>query len=311
MSHEIYTNQPSQPCPSLGLLDDAATSEASPSTRNYCHHSRPVASPALKHQNEICLSGKYGECPVFLMQRAAPLPKHIRAPRSIRERNLFRKKLIALIAFVVILLLSWGISNQVIFALPEIATTTQTSFATIPSTATSTPTPTMTDSPPPTPTYTATVHVLSSAIAMTYTPVYTPTLYPTPTPTSTASQFDVLIGTDYFFVIHKAKAGEDFSQYATTYNTSVEAISAVNQRLTTYAFPGNLVVIPVGFTDYAQLPSFVVYEVKREERGISVEDMAERLRVNPLDLKYYNGWGAGDRPLVGELLLVPRPRPLE
>jgi LysM repeat protein len=122
---------------------------------------------------------------------------------------------------------------------------------------------------------------------------------------------DVVIGTDYKFVIHQVSTGEDLSQYAKKYNTSVAAILAVNYGLAGPVWVDVLVVIPVGFTDFSKLPSFVVYEVKPEERGNSVADIAKRLRVNPLDLKYYNGWTSdGDRPLVGDLLLVPRPRPM-
>ena len=312
MNTESQTNHP---CPSLGLLDDAATSEAFPSVWNYCHLSRPVESPALKHQAAVCLGGKYGECPVFLNPRAMPLPKHIRVPRTIKQRSLFRNKLIlALTALVVVLVLAWGILNREIFAAPGVGTATQISFAPASSTPTEISAPTMTTVPPSAPilTNTATAHVLSSAIAATYTRVYTPTLYPTATPTGTPSQLDVVIGTDYKFVIHKVVTGEDLDQYAAKYNTSVEAILAVNHGLTIPVWVDVLVVIPVGFTDYVKLPGFVVYEVKPEERGSSVEEMAKRLRVNPLDLRYYNGWTSdGDRPLVGDLLLVPRPRPLQ
>jgi LysM repeat protein len=149
-------------------------------------------------------------------------------------------------------------------------------------------------------------------VVITETPPSTPTLYRTATPTNTPSQLEVLIGTDYKFVIHKVLTGEDLNQYATKYNTSVDAIKAVNYGQDPIPWVNTLLVIPVDFTDYSRLPSFVIYEVKREEVGISVDDMAKRLRVSPLDLKYYNGWTSpGDRPLVGDLLLVPRPRPIQ
>jgi hypothetical protein len=70
-------------------------------------------------------------------------------------------------------------------------------------------------------------------------------------------------------------------------------------------------VIPTGFSDAAKLPSFIVYQVSEQNRGISVEEMAKYLQVSAADLKYYNGWtNAGDRPLVGDYLLVPRRRPM-
>jgi hypothetical protein len=307
--------QPNRTCPSIGLMDDADTSLGYPSNWNYCHRSKPIAPPRFRHQEEFCLSGKYSQCPVFLSQQVAPLPEDLRIPRStsdLTRNNIRRNLVIALMVFIAVMALGWGIASQGMFAAPGIGKATQTSFATALSTvtATSLPLPTMNVSPPPTLTYTMTVHVLSSFI--TDTPTYTPTLYRTTTPSSTPSKLDVPFGTDYKFVIHKASGGERFEQFATQYNTSVEAIQAINyNNITNPLFSDVFLVIPVGFTDVAKLPRFVVYFVKENERGISVEMLAKRLRVNPLDLKYYNGWtNAGDRPLVGDYLLVPRPRPI-
>jgi hypothetical protein len=293
-------------CPSLGLVDDADTSSGFPSNWNYCHHSRPIQSPALKHQEEFCLGGKYGECPVFLSRQAAPLPKQVRGPGIRIQRNSLRKKLVAGMAVLgVVLLAGWGI-----FAVSGIGKTPQVSFATALSTATRKPLPTMTVSPVLT--YTMTVPALPVSDTIADTPAYTPTRYRTATPSGTPSQLDVLIGTDYKFVIHEVQTGEDLVSLAAEHNTSVEAIKAVNYGLSTTAWVDTLLVIPVGFTDFSSLPSFVVYQVKPEEIGMSVESMAKRLRVKPLDLKYYNGWTSpGDRPLVGDLLLVPRPRPMQ
>lgn len=298
-------------CPSLGFLDDAETPLAFPSISNYCHRSRPISSPALKYQQEFCLCEKYGECPVFLSQKTTPLPKHIRAPRTIKQRNSFRKNiLVSLAALGVVLLLGWGIFSRGIFSAAEIGMETPTPFSTALRTATSLYLPTMTASPlpPPTLTYTATVHALSGLV--TDTPTQTPTLYSTATPTTTPSQLDFVFGTDYKFVIHKVMNGETLEQYATQYNTSVEAIRGVNYKLKPIVVASTLLVIPVGFTDFSKIPSFVAYQVRPEDRGLSVASMAKRLRVNPLDLKYYNGWTSdGDRPIVGAFLLVPYPRP--
>lgn len=309
MSDANHTNRL---CPSLGLLDDAETPLAFPSLSNYCHNSRPIASPALKYQAGFCLCEKYSECPVFLNQKTKPLPRHIRAPRTIKQRSSFRKKILAgLIALGVVALLGLGISSQGLFA-AEIGMETQTPFATASSTATAADLPslTMTESPPPLPTitYTATVHTLSDFA--TDTPTQTPTLYRTATPTNTPTMLDIVFGTDFKFVIHKVAGSETLEQYAEKYNTSVEAIIGVNYKLRHPVWADALVVIPVDFTDFSKLPSFVVYQVSLKDRGLSVENMAKFLRVNPLDLKYYNGWGDGDRPIVGAYLLVPRPRPM-
>lgn len=96
-------------------------------------------------------------------------------------------------------------------------------------------------------------------------------------------------------------------EFAAKYNTSEEAIVAINLTKKNPGWSGTLLVIPVGFTDFVELPSFIVYQVQEKDRGVSVDTMAKYLRVDPLQLKYYNGWtSVGDRPLVGDYLLVPR-----
>jgi LysM repeat protein len=310
-------------CTSLGLSDDADTSLAYPSNWNCCYRSLPVTSPRFNHQEEFCLSGKYLECPVFLSQQIAPLPAHIRShhnPSNIStSKNISRRSItIALTVTIVALALGWGILSQGSLPLAVEQATRTTSASLVP-VATTTPIPTMIFSLIQTIPSTATLPVPSGSVTITKTPTLADTPTPAITLTHTATptsilfkrHLDIPIGTDYKFVIHKASGGESLEQFADQYNTSVEAIMAINYPMTNPLWSGVLLVIPVGFTDVTGMPIFVVYEVKEEERGISVESLAKKLRVDPHDLKYYNGMtAAGDRPLVGDLFLVPRPRPV-
>ncbi len=119
------------------------------------------------------------------------------------------------------------------------------------------------------------------------------------------------IGDYYKFIIHKAKDGERLEYFAEKYNTTVEAIIAINYRLTNPAYEDVLFVVPINFSTIKGMPVFVVYEIKLEERGISPETLAKKLRVNLFDLKYYNGlMQPGQRPLVGDLILVPWDKPV-
>jgi len=300
------TNHINRTCPSLGLVDDADTSLGFPSNWNYCHRSNPIAPPRFKHQEEYCLGGKYGECPLFLSQQAVSLPKELRIPRRLSGtagNNFFRKLLIAIIVFIVVLVVGWGLARQGLLPL-GIEKESQTAS---PSSA---PTLTVT-SPSTTPAFVIPTMIRPPTFARTQTPndTITSAVHPTSTP---SNHLEVLIGTDYKFVIHKVLEGENLSRIAANYNTNVEAIETVNYFLGNPAWSGTLLVVPVGFTDVAKLPSFVVYQVKEKNRGISVENLAKYLRVTPLDLKYYNGWiSDGNRPLVGDYLLVPRPRPIQ
>lgn len=307
MSNETGINHP---CPFLGLLDDAETTESFPSAWNYCHHSRPITSPALGHQDRVCLRRVHLECPVFLSRRAVPLPSYARAARAGNQRNSFIKKfVVGFVALACVFLLIWGLLSRESPVPLAIERETRTPLPFSSSTATSLPLPTRTASLSPTLSPTATDHVFSGFIENTVTPTRAYMIYQTATPSSTPSQLEVPIGTDYKFVIHKVQTGESFESLAAKYNTSAEAIVAVNHGQGPTAWVDALLIIPLGFTDTTKLPGFVIYQVKPEQRGISVENMAKSLRVNPLDLKYYNGWtDPGDRPLVGDLLLVPRPR---
>lgn len=286
-------------CPSLGLMDDKDTSLGFPSKWNTCQRSNPIAPPRFEHQEEFCLGGKYGECPLFLSQQAVPLPQGLRIPRSsadMTRKNSRRNLVIALMIFIAVLAVGWRMAAGRWEASPLSAQATWT--------APPSAKPTLTLIYPPTisvavmPTMTLTVSGMATDAAI---PLNVPSNH----------QLDEQIGTDYKFVIHKIVQGETLSQLAEKFDTSEEAILAVNYSRRNPGWSGTLLVIPVGFTDFAKIPGFVVYQVEEKDRGTTVEKLAESLRVDPLDLKYYNGWTTdGDRPLVGEYLLVPRPRPI-
>jgi hypothetical protein len=175
------------------------------------------------------------------------------------------------------------------------------------STATNTLTPTKTRAPTQTPTSTKTL-----TPTRTITP--TKTLTPTKTPTLTATQtvtpkpflraLDTPIGTDNKFVIHQVKSGENLSQYATSYKTSVEAILRVNYSLSIPLWVDALVVIPVDFSAVAQMPYFQPYKVTAG--GITIEALAKALDTDLNDFISYNGFKSAERMQLGDWVLVPR-----
>lgn len=312
-------------CPHLGLMDDAETSLAFPSIWNNCHRARPIASPKIKHQGEFCLCANYRECPVYLSQQTLPLPVNVRAPRvraNPSQNNFWRNLAIALMLIVVFLAAGWGLmlQNLLPFGFGK-ATPTAVAFVTW------TPTPippslTVTASSTPTRTRTATSSPApSGSVTVTRTPTSTPTSTRTSTPTQTATrtptstpvlslskhQLETPIGTDVKFVIHKVLDGDNLNQYAVKYNTSVEAIMAVSYKLKAPVWGGMLVVIPVGFTDVANVPSFAVYQVTEANR--TVESLAQELGVAAADLKKYNAISDDESLGIGDWLLIPRPRP--
>lgn len=320
MSNSQHTNRT---CPSLGLRDDSYTSLAFPSVWNCCHRARPIVPPILKHQGEFCLSEKYQQCPVFLKQQTGPLSEHIRAPRSrVKKFRGFshRNTAIALVSLGVIFLLGWGFMTDWSFPLAVTDATPTASITTV-TIAAATPLPTETAAPTPTRTHIATVTDSPGKVTVPptstttrtsiKTPAFTHTATLVPTAFSTVSlskhQLEVPIGTNKKFVIHKVLIGESLSQYADEYNTSLEAIVMINYDLWIPLWVDKLVIIPLGFTEVANLPTFEAYEVTKA--GKSLETLAQELGVAVDDLKYYNAIGTAESLLVGDWLLIPRPRP--
>ena len=119
-------------------------------------------------------------------------------------------------------------------------------------------------------------------------------------------QLDQPIGSDYKFVIHKVREGENLNQYASRYNTSIDAILTVNYDLKTPVWVDQLVIIPVGFTNVYGLPAFEAYEVPRAD--ISLDVLALSFGVSLKDLRYYNAISMDESLQVGDWLLIPHPR---
>lgn len=284
-------------CPHLGMLDDAQTSLNFASNWNRCNHCKPAATPKFKHQEVFCLGGKFEDCPLFSRDGLSEMPPQILIePRELTSSFLGRYRLIVIGAlFALALPVSWKLINEK-FTADMASGPTPIAVLIIPTSMEIVP-PTI-DLP------------FDSTLAPA--PISTPIVAPISISGASGHQLETPIGTDYKFVIHKILEGETIEQFAQQFDTSVEAILAVNSATRNPGWSGTLLVIPVGFTDVTALPSFIVYQVQETDRGSSIEVMAQNLRITPLDLKYYNGWShPGDRPLVGDYLLVPRARPVE
>jgi hypothetical protein len=120
-------------------------------------------------------------------------------------------------------------------------------------------------------------------------------------------QLEQPVGSDYKFVIHKILYGENLGQLASRYNTSVEAILAVNYDLKVPVWENALVVIPVGFTNTYGLPAFEAYEVPRA--NIPLDVLALSFGVSLKDLRYYNDIDMSEALRIGDWLLIPHSKP--
>jgi LysM repeat protein len=319
-------------CPYLGLADDAQTSLAFPSAWNTCHRHQPGVVPSLHHQTEFCLVEQHVQCPVYLNQQAT-LPRH---QRSVTQTPKARSSpLLALLGGLILIVVLGGLGWTFLSPGAFLSTPTSTLTFTPRPTRTSTFTPTFTFTAIPTftrtPSLTPTLGTVTASFTPTRTASFTPTATltrtatftpsatftrtpsKTVTPSHTPSQTQILskhslevqIGSKYPFLIHKVRVGENMNQYAEKYQTSVASIVLVNHSLKTPLWVDTLVVIPVGFTDVKDLPSFDAYMVTEEQ---SVEALAKELGVSPADLSLYNAIAAGDLLQTGDWILVPYPR---
>jgi LysM repeat protein len=293
-------------CPFLGLVDDPHTAISYPSPKNCCTHARPVMPINRAHQEHLCLSKNFKTCPIKLKEHLEPLPKEFCAGHSDQKTNrgLWLGGAVVMGAFLIALFT--GILHikplDTLFTVQgQYISPLSTSIATEPLFLPLDPTPTPTHTPIlPTQTVTPT----STAIGPTkkVSPTRTATR-PTQTVTQTQTtivlvptdipmhQLDTPFGDAPRFVIHRVIAGENFYRLSEKFNTSQEAIVAINYQMKPGLWANTIIVIPVGMRDVSGLPSFSLYLVA--ESGMTVEELARKESVDIALLLKYNALPGG------------------
>ncbi|MEA3325750.1 MAG: LysM domain-containing protein [Chloroflexota bacterium] len=137
-------------------------------------------------------------------------------------------------------------------------------------------------------------------------PSPTKQLTSTPTDVKPVLTLDIPIGSEYQFIIHRVKEGESLQIFADLYNTSVEAIRAVNYDLIAPLWIDWLVIIPVNTTDVEDIPTFEPYQVESDQ--ITISELSKQLSTQLEDLLLYNNLDSEHVLYQGEWLLIPRER---
>lgn len=168
-------------CPYLGLHDDRSTSLAYPSAWNYCYRALPPESVVPTHQESVCLTGMYQQCPIYLRAQNGPLPVDLKGGHEPITNQRWR-------VWVVILLFSVVAVAAVNFAGPRYFFTPPAATEPVVVLPSDTPPPSET----PTPTFNSNpaegIIASFTADALTRIANFTPTLAFTGTPpTATAS----------------------------------------------------------------------------------------------------------------------------
>ena len=284
-------------CPFLGLSYDKATYSNFPSIDNVCYHGQPNNSPTFSHQHEFCFTKKYVECPVYSSPEGTKLPESL---QLIVNNKPHKQWILLILGFIVIgaaILLGIHWKNKIQSSeIPSQTPTYSQAIATlavfIKNTATTTPSNTPTEVIP----------------SVTPTPQITATVF-TSTPSFTATELlafglESIIGENPQFIIHRTLEGESLPLYANIYQTSVEAIRAVNFGLPRILWTGQIVIIPINQTDMAGIPPFSAYEIVDD--GITFEKIAEEFSVPIEELLRYNASTQEYTLRKGDWILIPQ-----
>lgn len=274
-------------CPFLGFIDDPETAISYPSKMNCCNHARPIAPISMEYQREMCLTSLFIECPIYQREKLAPLPADLQETTGLSEKL---RPVIPFIALVLVLVIGFTASVWMgVLKIPGLSkptvpqstsATSEIKSPTSTGSATSTSQPTPSESTKPTASETTVL------------------------PTSVAPHFiETIIGDSPSLIIHKVLEGEGYIWLAQNYNTSEEAIKAINYNLPESLWVNKILVIPVNTSDVADLPQFSAYMIEGEK--VTIEKMAELLRINLETLRTYNDLPEGYELIPGEWLLIP------
>lgn len=270
-------------CPYLGLQDDPETHVAFPSETNFCHHLKTPGPVNLEYQRTFCQSGRHLLCAVFPEGRYTRLP--VQAQVVAGERTLIRRPwLLTIVTFLFVAggaaltQSSAGFTHFLLKSPPQIGKTLPAPPVTVPPS-------------PPQPSATAATVYFTSTAEIPATPV--PLGLETP------------IGASPALLIHRVLPGESLDLIAAHFDTSVEAIQAINYFLPSPLLADLPIIIPLGQTQTAGLPQFESYQVS--VAGLTIEQLAQSLGVNVVQLRKYNLLPEGTTLVAGQWLLLPRP----
>jgi hypothetical protein len=287
-------------CPYLGLVDDSSTSIGFASLSNYCHRARPIAPAIFEHQRSYCLVENHVSCPIFKQAGDLSMPLELRAHVSRPSHHRLKYGTLGLYIFLIALI------GSILF----ISSVPAQSFS-IFGIKTLTGTPTLNGPTPVSKTEILAGPTPKSAFSTaTVVPSPTPSLTRTPTVTVTPRpvlRLEVKLGLGSQFLIHKVRRGESLELFERKYDTTIEAINAVNVKIPSPLVVNAIVVIPVGIIEPKDLPRFDTYLVSGSK--IRLDQLAQKLSVDPKDLAYYNALEPATFLMVGDWLLVPHPKP--
>lgn len=325
-------------CPFLGLSDDTTSHMAFTSPENYCHQCKPITPIKLEYQNDYCLDTNFKNCSIYINGAGKRMPADLvydaradRQPASSDQRFFwFGVVLVGIFIAISLYYIVDSIDRKritnpvgannvqsptVIVNSASISSTETPEAIVLPSLSPepSTSLPLFTATITPFPTLTSTVPTPKSSITSTVTQMVikttTATISATFTLTPTLTQIpphslEIPIGNEKLYLIHKIVDGENLSTLAETYQTSFEAIQAVNFTLIIPIRIDAIVVIPLKQENPQGLPKLEPYQILQDQT--TPEALAEKLKIDLVLFNSLNGFEDGEKLNKGNWVLIQR-----
>ncbi len=278
-------------CPYLGLSFDPQTALAYPSSENLCHHVTPSAAPGAAYQGQFCLELLHTQCERYAEKSDGPIPAEFLLGENTKRQwnqQLIRFLRLGLLILFILSGSIWLMINQTRqkppLDQPAIQTTSAAAAAFV------------------IPTLTSTLQPSSS-----HTQLPSETVEPTETPSPTPyfpHYLETPIGNDRPFLMHRVVAGESLIKLAGMFNTSIDAIRAVNIDLQGLLWSNTVIVIPVNQVDVTGVVPMFPSEVVTD--GLAVATLAEEQNVELEFLAQLNHVPTSHVFQLGEWVLVPQ-----
>lgn len=301
-------------CPYFGLYSDVQTAMENPSAQNYCHNMKPVSSPSLTHQSAFCLNVTFKQCQYFTEINVKPgQAAPVKNPR--RKRKWMPLALAALVCLAIlgVVFIAGGQLRALIFPprvdngptpVVEIAAATQIP-ATEPALQEIVTEPELTE-----PAIMPEPAVIAESTLVIENQVQ-PAASPTPIPTNSGEPVQIPLSTvapERVFLLHRVARGEDLIAIANKYNTSVEAIRAVNYNMAPELWVDTMIVIPENQADVTGVTPMIPLEITGAEK--TVQELAEAYAVSADLVAAINARTTSYRFQIGDWVIMPQVIPL-
>jgi len=114
-------------------------------------------------------------------------------------------------------------------------------------------------------------------------------------------------GNEHLFLLHRVAGGEDLATIASLYQTSVEAIRAVNYNMSLELWVDTVIIIPVNQTDVSGVTPMTALEITGS--GQTILSIADENGISPEILGEVNARPTSYSFQTGEWVIIPQPTP--